>query len=91
MMDSEPLEPFLPIIAALAMLVGESCLELVTEDMPSDKDRANWTEEEKEALVAFLVDEKIAGKMGDGSFKSTTWSAAAAHINKKFPKQKAPV
>ncbi|KIN97332.1 hypothetical protein M404DRAFT_32439 [Pisolithus tinctorius Marx 270] len=56
--------------------------------MPSNKDRANWTEEEKEALVTFLVDEKIAGKMGDGSFKSTTWSAATAHINKKFLKQK---
>ncbi|KIO08096.1 hypothetical protein M404DRAFT_23368 [Pisolithus tinctorius Marx 270] len=56
--------------------------------MPSDKDRANWTEEEKEALVTFLVDEKIAGKMGNGSFKSATWSAAAAHINKKFLKQK---
>ncbi|KIO03191.1 hypothetical protein M404DRAFT_27178 [Pisolithus tinctorius Marx 270] len=48
----------------------------------------NWTEEEKEALVAFLVDEKITGKMGNGSFKSATWSAAAAHINKKFLKQK---
>ncbi|KIN98898.1 hypothetical protein M404DRAFT_31032 [Pisolithus tinctorius Marx 270] len=56
--------------------------------MPSNKDQANWTEEEKEALVAFLVNEKIAGKMGDGSFKSATWSVAAAHINKKFPKQK---
>ncbi|KIO08874.1 hypothetical protein M404DRAFT_22688 [Pisolithus tinctorius Marx 270] len=88
MMDSEPLEPLLPIIAALATLISESCLELVTEDMPSDKDRANWTEEEKEALVTFLVDEKIAGKMGNGSFKSATWSVAAAHINKKFPKQK---
>ncbi|KIO08078.1 hypothetical protein M404DRAFT_23348 [Pisolithus tinctorius Marx 270] len=88
MMDSEPLEPLLPIIAALATLVSESCLKLVTEDMPSDKDQANWTEEEKEALVAFLVDEKITGKMGNGLFKSATWSAAAAHINKKFPKQK---
>jgi len=32
-MSTDPLETLLPIIAALANLIGQSCLELVTQEM----------------------------------------------------------
>ncbi|KAI5982114.1 hypothetical protein EDD15DRAFT_2374054 [Pisolithus albus] len=90
-MDADPLEPYLPIIAALAHLVGQACVEYVSENMPPNKDRAHWTEEEKEALIGFLAEQKISGKMGDGSFKPAIWNAAADHLAEKFPNQKGPM
>ncbi|KAI5999672.1 hypothetical protein EDD15DRAFT_2146992, partial [Pisolithus albus] len=50
-----------------------------------------WTEEEKEALIGFLTEQKISGKMGDGSFKPAIWNAAADHLAEKFPNQKGPM
>ncbi|KAI6117854.1 hypothetical protein EDD16DRAFT_1519867 [Pisolithus croceorrhizus] len=90
-MDTDPLEPFLPLIAGLATLIGQACIELALEDMPADKDRAHWTDEEKEALISFLVEQKISGKMGDGSFKTAIWNAAATHLSERFPNQKGPM
>ncbi|KIK27136.1 hypothetical protein PISMIDRAFT_8353 [Pisolithus microcarpus 441] len=56
--------------------------------MPPDKDHAHWTEEEKEALISFLSEQKISGKMGNGSFKPAIWNTAADHLAEKFPNQK---
>ncbi|KIK12789.1 hypothetical protein PISMIDRAFT_18473 [Pisolithus microcarpus 441] len=91
MMDTDPLEPYLPIIAALASLIGQVCVEYITENMPPNKDCAHWTEEEKEALISFLSEQKISGKMGDGSFKPAIWNAAADHLAEKFLNQKGPM
>ncbi|KAI6121321.1 hypothetical protein F5141DRAFT_1061103 [Pisolithus sp. B1] len=59
--------------------------------MPPDKDHAHWTEEEKETLVSFLAEQKISGKMGNGSFKPAIWNAAADHLAEKFLNQKGPM
>ena len=80
MMDGDPLEPFLPIIATLATIIGQCCLELITTDMPS-----NWDEDEKAALISFLLEQKRTGKMGNGAFKAATMNAAAAHIAQVLP------
>ncbi|KIK14941.1 hypothetical protein PISMIDRAFT_16893 [Pisolithus microcarpus 441] len=90
-MDTDPLEPYLPIIAVLASVVGQACIKYVTENMPPDKDCAHWTEEEKEALISFLTEQEISGKMGDGSFKPAIWNAATDHLAEKFPNQKGPM
>jgi hypothetical protein len=42
---------------------------------------AFWTEDDEDGFVAFLGDEKIQGKRGDGgSFKPAVWTAAAEHM-----------
>ncbi|KAI6021278.1 hypothetical protein EDC04DRAFT_2901250 [Pisolithus marmoratus] len=88
-MDSDdPLEPHLPIIAALATIIGQSCLELITEEMSSDSTRAQWTDVEKSALISFLIEQKCTGKMGNGAFKPATLNAAAAHLAQLFPNQR---
>ncbi|KAI5990498.1 hypothetical protein EDD15DRAFT_2198076 [Pisolithus albus] len=58
---------------------------------PPDKDHAHWTEGEKEALIGFLAEQKISGKMGDRSFKLAIWNAAADPLAEKFPNQKGPM
>ncbi|KAI6098486.1 hypothetical protein F5141DRAFT_1066846 [Pisolithus sp. B1] len=91
MMDSDPLEPHLPIITALATIIGQSCLDLVTEEMSSDSTRAQWTDAEKSALISFLVEQKCTGKMGDGAFKLATLNTATAHLAQLFPNQRGPM
>ncbi|KAI5997896.1 hypothetical protein EDD15DRAFT_2194176 [Pisolithus albus] len=91
MMDTDPLEPFLPIITELATLIGQASIELAVEDMPTNRDQAHWTDKEKEALISFLVEQKISSKMGDGSFKTAIWNATATHLSERFPNQKGPM
>ncbi|KAI6096648.1 hypothetical protein F5141DRAFT_977554, partial [Pisolithus sp. B1] len=50
-----------------------------------------WTDEEKEALISFLVEQKISSKMGDGSFKTAIWNAATTHLSERFLNQKGPM
>jgi len=46
-----------------------------------DAKAAFWTEDDEDEFVAFLGDEKIQGKRGDGgTFKSAVWTAAAEHM-----------
>ena len=81
-MSTDPLETLLPIIAALANLIGQSCLELVTKEMSqvSRPPNAQWSRPEEHELLAFLISQRQSGRMGDGSFRQATWTAAAAHL-----------
>ncbi|KIK24124.1 hypothetical protein PISMIDRAFT_10403 [Pisolithus microcarpus 441] len=90
-MDNDPLEPFLSTIAALAIIVGQCCMDLVTEEMSSDHARAYWNDKERAALLAFLLEQKHSGRMGDGAFKSSVLNAAASHLEHRFPNQRGPV
>ena len=46
-----------------------------------DPSKAIWTEDDEDQFVAFLSDEKIQGKRGDGgSFKPAIWTAAAKYM-----------
>ncbi|KAI5994306.1 hypothetical protein EDC04DRAFT_2910560 [Pisolithus marmoratus] len=56
--------------------------------MSSDNARAQWNDNEKGALITFLLEEKCAGKMGDGAFKPAIMNAAAAHLLQLFPNQR---
>ncbi|KIM52695.1 hypothetical protein SCLCIDRAFT_32447 [Scleroderma citrinum Foug A] len=46
---------------------------------------SNWDEDEKAALISFLLEQKHTGKMGNGAFKAATMNAAAAHITQVLP------
>ncbi|KAI6099034.1 hypothetical protein F5141DRAFT_1066635 [Pisolithus sp. B1] len=59
--------------------------------LDTDKDQAHWTDKEKEALILFLVEQKISGKMGDGSFKTAIWNTTATHLSERFLNQKGPM
>ncbi|KAI6006872.1 hypothetical protein EDD15DRAFT_2357909 [Pisolithus albus] len=87
-MDNDPLENFLSTIAALVIIVGQCCVDLVTEEMSSDYARAYWNNEERAALLAFLLEQKRSGKMGDGAFKSSVLNAAASHLEYRFLNQR---
>ncbi|KAI6013025.1 hypothetical protein EDC04DRAFT_2904767 [Pisolithus marmoratus] len=90
-MDNDPFEPFLLIIAALAGIIGQCCIKIVTQDMSSDNTRAQWNDDEKGALILFLLKQKCAGKMGNGAFKPAILNAAAAHLSQLFPNQRGPM
>ncbi|KAI5990763.1 hypothetical protein EDD15DRAFT_2197847 [Pisolithus albus] len=45
-------------------------------------------DEERAALLAFLLEQKHSGKMGDGAFKSSILNAAASHLEYRFPNQR---
>ena len=81
-MSTDPLETLLPIIAALANLIGQSCLELVTQEMSQvyRPPNAQSSRPEEHDLLAFLISQRQSGRMGDGSFRQATWTAAAAHL-----------
>ncbi|KIM52220.1 hypothetical protein SCLCIDRAFT_32832 [Scleroderma citrinum Foug A] len=81
-METDPLEILLLIIAALANLISHSCLELVAEEMSQGSRTPNvsWSRPEEHNLLSFLISQKLDGRMGDGLFRHSTWTAAAAHM-----------
>ncbi|KAI5997741.1 hypothetical protein EDC04DRAFT_2612511 [Pisolithus marmoratus] len=87
-MDYDPFEPFLPIIAALVGIIGQCCVEIVNQDMSSDNAGAQWNDDEKGTLITFLLEQKCAGKMGDGAFKPAIMNTAAVHLSQLFPNQR---
>lgn len=54
-----------------------------TVDKSDKADRAHWTVGEMRTLVEYLHKHKAAGE--GSSFKPTTWTAAALHINNTYP------
>ena len=44
-----------------------------------------WSPDEQATLILFLVEEKCAGKLGEGGFKAATLNAAAAHLSSWHP------
>ena len=85
MSEDNPLEPFLSIIGSLVTTISQCCIELILTDMSSDTSSLRWTEQERATLVAFLVEEKRAGKLPEGGFKANTLTAAASHMSKTHP------
>ncbi|KAI5989460.1 hypothetical protein EDC04DRAFT_2614335 [Pisolithus marmoratus] len=90
-MDYDPFEPFLPIIAALAGIISQCCVEIINQDMSSDNARVQWNDNEKGAHITFLLEQKCAGKMGDGAFKPAIMNAATVHLLQLFPNQRGPM
>ena len=86
MIEVNPLEPYLSIIGSLVTIIGQHCTELLT-DMSSDAGTSSsrWSDEERATLINFLLEEKRAGRVGEGGFKSTTLTAAAAHMSSCYP------
>ena len=78
-METDPLEILLPIITTLANLISHSCLELVAEEMSQGSRTPNvsWSRPEEHDLLSFLIRQKLDGRMGDGTFRHSTWTAAA--------------
>ena len=85
-MEHNPLEPYLPIIGSLVTFIGQYCAELIITDMTStETGSSRWSDAERATLISFLVEEKRAGKLGEGGFKAITMNAAATHMSSQHP------
>ena len=81
-MEDNPLELYLSIIGLLTTFIGQYCAELIIADMSSDSTGSFWwSPDERATLILFLVEEKRAGKLGEGGFKAATLNAAAARLS----------